>query len=132
MSIQDPPVVFSRDPERGDRFDTNLYQHYVHSGHTIDYVIWPALLLHTDGPLLTKGVAEPCTIPESKSGAPATEKNDASFEKRSKIEYDEKVRESSAGYDRRDTTQYGNNALFSLTSVFSPKVTQKYTVLESQ
>ncbi|KAL3878226.1 hypothetical protein ACJMK2_030593 [Sinanodonta woodiana] len=59
MSIQDPPVVLVEVPTKGSRFDTNIYKHYINSGDTVDYVVWPALFLHKGGPLLTKGVAQP-------------------------------------------------------------------------
>ncbi|KAK3602811.1 hypothetical protein CHS0354_026362 [Potamilus streckersoni] len=59
MAIQDPPVVLAEDPVHGSRFDTNIYKHYTNSGDTFDYIVWPALLLHKGGPLLTKGVAQP-------------------------------------------------------------------------
>ncbi|KAL3878668.1 hypothetical protein ACJMK2_030999 [Sinanodonta woodiana] len=117
MSIQDPPVVLSREPERGDQFDTNLYKYYMNSGDNIDYVIWPALLLHKDGPLVAKGVAEPCAIPETK-GAPATVNDDISLNKKSQMEPDGNVRESNSGPD----------APFSSKSSYSPKVTQTYPV----
>ncbi|KAL3878223.1 hypothetical protein ACJMK2_030590 [Sinanodonta woodiana] len=63
MSIQDPPVVLVEVPTKGSRFDTNIYKHYINSGDTVDYVVWPALLLHKGGPLLTKGVAQPLVRP---------------------------------------------------------------------
>ncbi|KAK3602806.1 hypothetical protein CHS0354_026357 [Potamilus streckersoni] len=64
MSIQDPQVVFAKNPDHGDHFDTNMYKHYTISGDEVDYVVWPALLLHEKGPFLVKGVAQP--IPRSK------------------------------------------------------------------
>ncbi|KAL3878670.1 hypothetical protein ACJMK2_031001 [Sinanodonta woodiana] len=131
MSIQDPPVVLSREPERGAQFDTNLYKHYMHSGDTIDYVIWPALLLHTDGPLLAKGVAEPYAVPEAK-GFPATVNDDISLDRRSQMEPDGNVRESTSGSGRMDTTQYVNDASFLSKSHYSPIVTQTYPVDESK
>ncbi|KAL3878221.1 hypothetical protein ACJMK2_030588 [Sinanodonta woodiana] len=75
MSIQDPPVVLVQDPIKGDRFDTNIYKYYVNSGDTVDYVVWPALLLHKDGPVLTKGVAQPFPRSRSKSAFSPVENN---------------------------------------------------------
>ncbi|KAL3878222.1 hypothetical protein ACJMK2_030589 [Sinanodonta woodiana] len=75
MSIQDPPVVLVQDPIKGDRFDTHIYRHYVNSGDTVDYVVWPALLLHKDGPVLTKGVSQPFPTSRSRSAFSPVENN---------------------------------------------------------
>ncbi|KAK3602823.1 hypothetical protein CHS0354_026374 [Potamilus streckersoni] len=108
MSIQDPPIVLSKDPETGAHFDSNLYRCYINSGDNVDYVVWPALLLHKDGPVLAKGVTEPSTSPRAKS-ASAVERlvasDDKSFDSRSQSLYD-KVHESTSGSDGMDKTLY--------------------------
>ncbi|KAK3602810.1 hypothetical protein CHS0354_026361 [Potamilus streckersoni] len=73
MSIQDPPVVVAEDPIQGSPFDMNLYKHYTNSGDKVEYVVWPALLLHKDGPLLTKGIAQPFPRSRPKSAFPLGE-----------------------------------------------------------
>ncbi|XP_060589659.1 uncharacterized protein LOC132744884 [Ruditapes philippinarum] len=54
------PPVFIELPELKEStpFDTNKYKPYTSSGKFIDYIVWPALYLHEDGPLLCKGVAQ--------------------------------------------------------------------------
>jgi hypothetical protein len=39
-------------------FDKNLFKEYTFLGNYFDYIVWPALLLHKDGPLLSKGIAQ--------------------------------------------------------------------------
>ena len=43
---------------RGSKFDTNLLKAYTKSGIHVEYIVWPALLLHKNGPVLVKGVAQ--------------------------------------------------------------------------
>jgi hypothetical protein len=57
MKVQSPPMVFHKcDMEA--RFDKNLYKEYLTSGQLVSFVVWPALLLHENGPIVCKGVAE--------------------------------------------------------------------------
>jgi hypothetical protein len=57
MVVQSPPLALSTwNP--GDIFNKDLYKDYTKSGHTIEYVVWPALLLQENGPLIGKGVAQ--------------------------------------------------------------------------
>lgn len=58
MVVQDPPVVLAPVIRPCDPFDTNHYKAYTKTGANVDYVVWPALLLHKNGPVLTKGVAQ--------------------------------------------------------------------------
>ncbi|XP_053389424.1 LOW QUALITY PROTEIN: golgin subfamily A member 4-like [Mercenaria mercenaria] len=58
MVIQDPPVAFAPLLRKGSSFNTDLYKPYTSSGTHIEYVVWPALLLHEGGPILAKGVAQ--------------------------------------------------------------------------
>lgn len=57
MVIKDPPMVLVLDKE-GTPFDKNIFSPYTSDGNTIDFVIWPALLLHKDGPVMAKGIAQ--------------------------------------------------------------------------
>lgn len=57
MKVQSPPMVFHKCEHEVD-FDRNLYKEYVTSGRKVNYVVWPALLLHEEGPIVCKGVAE--------------------------------------------------------------------------
>lgn len=57
-SVQDPPIVFAPNVNTGDRFDNNVYKAYTRSGDRVEFVVWPALLLHQNGPVLCKGIAQ--------------------------------------------------------------------------
>ncbi|WAQ98483.1 hypothetical protein MAR_022856 [Mya arenaria] len=59
MVVQSPPMVFYKNTEEGTRFESALYKQYTQTGDVLEYVVWPALLLHEDGPLVFKGVAQP-------------------------------------------------------------------------
>ena len=61
MAVQDPPLVLNKDTQ--DKFDTNRFKDYTKPGRFVEYVVWPALLLHESGPLLAKGVAQCCGKP---------------------------------------------------------------------
>lgn len=58
-AVQDPPLMLSLNKSH-DRFDTNMFKDYTKRGPYVDFVVWPALLLHKNGPLLAKGVAQGC------------------------------------------------------------------------
>ncbi|XP_056011830.1 RB1-inducible coiled-coil protein 1-like isoform X2 [Ostrea edulis] len=59
MVAQDPPVCLKPSEKNDKKFDKEIYREFTSSGKKIDYVVWPALLLHEGGPLLNKGVAQP-------------------------------------------------------------------------
>lgn len=40
-------------------FNHDHYKAYMKSGSKIDYIVWPVMYLHENGPLLSKGVAQP-------------------------------------------------------------------------
>lgn len=42
----------------GTAIDKNMFSVYTKSGPFIDFVVWPALILHKDGPILTKGTVQ--------------------------------------------------------------------------
>lgn len=44
--------------QRGTLLNRDVYQPHTRSGTHVDYVVWPALLLHEGGPVLAKGVAQ--------------------------------------------------------------------------
>lgn len=56
MIVQDPPLAFYMEKPNA-HFRTEIFKAYLKSGPYIDYVVWPALLLHAKGPVLCKGVA---------------------------------------------------------------------------
>lgn len=57
MVVQSPPMtLYVRDEEV--KFDKNMFKEYTARGSTIRYVVWPPMLLHKDGPVVSKGVAQ--------------------------------------------------------------------------
>ncbi|WAQ98302.1 hypothetical protein MAR_022675 [Mya arenaria] len=58
MVVQSPPMSF-KTALRGDKFDSNVFKQYTCTGSIVDFVVWPALLLHECGPVVGKGVAQP-------------------------------------------------------------------------
>lgn len=39
-------------------FNKDVLKSYTKTGNTVAYMVWPALFLHRDGPLLCKGIAQ--------------------------------------------------------------------------
>ncbi|XP_063424585.1 uncharacterized protein LOC134708181 [Mytilus trossulus] len=58
MVIQDPIMYLDEDITQGTSIDKNTYKEFVKSGNKVNYVVWPALFLHKDGPLLYKGIVQ--------------------------------------------------------------------------
>lgn len=58
MNVQDPPVFLDTSEPKQGAFDSDRFRTYTKSGKTFDFVVWPPLLLHSNGPLLCKGVAQ--------------------------------------------------------------------------
>ncbi|XP_060556663.1 golgin subfamily A member 5-like [Ruditapes philippinarum] len=57
MKMQDPPMEFVWS-KPGDNFDKNMYTHYTRRGSKVSQCIWPAVVLHKAGPLMSKGVVQ--------------------------------------------------------------------------
>ena len=60
MVVQDPEMYIDGDLQPGIQLDREVYREYTRSGKSVAFSVWPALYLHKDGPLLRKGVAQPC------------------------------------------------------------------------
>ncbi|XP_053388370.1 uncharacterized protein LOC128551507 [Mercenaria mercenaria] len=59
MCRLEPPVFIGFPEVQGDMFlDTNVYKPYTKTGQFVDYIVWPVLYLHENGPVLSKGVAQ--------------------------------------------------------------------------
>ena len=58
MALQDPPMIIDKTTKPSDGFDTDNFKVYTKKGDKVDYIVWPPLLLHKDGPLVGKGVAQ--------------------------------------------------------------------------
>jgi hypothetical protein len=53
-----PVAIGLQDVYDGMLFDTSVFKAYTKSGKFVDYIVWPPLYLHENGPLLCKGVAQ--------------------------------------------------------------------------
>ncbi|CAC5390528.1 unnamed protein product [Mytilus coruscus] len=53
-----PPMEIEYDNFGDQPVDSNKFNKYNRSGVTVEYVVWPALLLHKDGPVLAKGTVQ--------------------------------------------------------------------------
>ncbi|XP_062592910.1 uncharacterized protein LOC134254402 [Saccostrea cucullata] len=58
QSVQ-PPVHLDADIPENRRLKTDIFKEYTKKGNKIEYIVWPAMYLHKNGPLLSKGVAQP-------------------------------------------------------------------------
>ena len=58
MRVQDPPVHMRWDFNEDEDFDTNIMRSFTKTGKFVNYVVWPVLYLHENGPLLSKGVVQ--------------------------------------------------------------------------
>lgn len=59
MCRHEPPVHIHFPEIKDDLpYDTNMYKPYTKAGKHLDFVVWPALYLHENGPMLAKGVAQ--------------------------------------------------------------------------
>ncbi|XP_065928057.1 uncharacterized protein MCAP_0864-like [Magallana gigas] len=59
MVGQDPPVYLRFSDKCKDKFNKHIYREYTTNGEVLDFVVWPAIFLHENGPLLKKGLAQP-------------------------------------------------------------------------
>lgn len=58
MAVNDPPVSMHCDVKSGETVDTNTFRFFTNSGEFVEYLVWPALLLNKNGPLISKGVIQ--------------------------------------------------------------------------
>lgn len=59
MCIQEPQMALVSKIARKSDFESDFFRPYTKSGDKYDYLVWPALLLHENGPVVEKGVAQP-------------------------------------------------------------------------
>ncbi|XP_060576232.1 uncharacterized protein LOC132733589 [Ruditapes philippinarum] len=57
MCLHEPPLTFKY-CEDNNIFNEVYFNPYTRSGDTVEFLVWPAILLHDGGPLLLKGVAQ--------------------------------------------------------------------------
>nr|XP_022321254.1 uncharacterized protein LOC111123295 [Crassostrea virginica] len=58
MAVQSPPLALVFDVKRLDPFNDKYFKKFVTTGDKFDFVVWPCILLHKNGPILAKGVAQ--------------------------------------------------------------------------
>lgn len=58
MCIQMPPMTMAEPAHCGATFCSTTYKQYTVKGPIVDYIVWPAVLLHENGPVISKGVAQ--------------------------------------------------------------------------
>ncbi|XP_071125506.1 uncharacterized protein [Mytilus edulis] len=59
MNMCNPPLVFGDVPRTGEQLDKDYYKEYTKQGDIVSFVVWFPLLIQENGPVLTKGVAQP-------------------------------------------------------------------------
>lgn len=59
MAIQDPPMKLDFGPAQNEKFDKEVFRCYTITGEKVQFMVWPAVFLHKNGPLVTKGVLQP-------------------------------------------------------------------------
>ncbi|XP_060608166.1 uncharacterized protein LOC132760244 [Ruditapes philippinarum] len=57
MTIQNPPMIFKWQ-KRDEPVDKERFTFYTKRGNTIKQTVWPAVLLHESGPLMSKGIVQ--------------------------------------------------------------------------
>jgi hypothetical protein len=58
MVIEDTPLYLDKELPRGTVIDTDLYRLFTKGGKTVEYCVWPPLLLKENGEILAKGVVQ--------------------------------------------------------------------------
>ncbi|CAC5392359.1 unnamed protein product [Mytilus coruscus] len=58
MAIQEPMMYLDDKLQIDTKYNKTEYKEYVQSGDKVRYIVWPALYLHENGPLLYKGVVQ--------------------------------------------------------------------------
>ncbi|KAK3582888.1 hypothetical protein CHS0354_009694 [Potamilus streckersoni] len=58
MQVHTPPLCIDLKNLKGQKFVNDIYKEYTVRGKHIAFVVWPALYLHENGPLIAKGVAQ--------------------------------------------------------------------------
>ncbi|XP_052792335.1 uncharacterized protein LOC128226486 [Mya arenaria] len=58
MVVQNPQMVFFV-PELGTDVNTSMFKTYTRNGKAVDFIVWPAMMLHKKGSVVCKGVLQP-------------------------------------------------------------------------
>ncbi|XP_033743437.1 uncharacterized protein LOC117329550 [Pecten maximus] len=57
-AIQDPSIEFMYSVKEGEVIDSKYFRKYDRSGDIVEYLLWPAMLLHKEGPVLSRGIVQ--------------------------------------------------------------------------
>ncbi|XP_052077707.1 uncharacterized protein LOC127715637 isoform X3 [Mytilus californianus] len=69
MISSDPPMAIEYENFKNKSMDSNKFNKYNRTGTIVEYVVWPVLLLHIDGPVLAKGTVQTNHKPNSERTA---------------------------------------------------------------
>lgn len=58
MVVQNPPLCFHEANPQSD-INTDKFKTFTQSGTNLDFIVWPAMLLHQDGALVARGIVQP-------------------------------------------------------------------------
>ncbi|XP_071125515.1 uncharacterized protein [Mytilus edulis] len=58
MNVQDPPMVLLWPNTNENEISLNCFRHFTKFGNKLEHEVWPALLIHDQGPVIVKGVAQ--------------------------------------------------------------------------
>jgi hypothetical protein len=58
MNVQNPPIVLDFELKYGYIIDQHSFSTFRKHGDYVNYVVWPAVYSHKNGPLLCKGIVE--------------------------------------------------------------------------
>ncbi|XP_060595622.1 uncharacterized protein LOC132749743 [Ruditapes philippinarum] len=58
MAVQYPQAYLADDRDRQRLFNREFYDTYTRSGQSVDFFVWPPLLTHKNGKLVSKGIAQ--------------------------------------------------------------------------
>lgn len=73
MVIKEPQMTLVYDQLEGTPIDKTLFSVYTKNGSIIDFVVWPALILHKTGPILAKGAVQGRDISATEVGKQMTD-----------------------------------------------------------
>lgn len=85
MAIQTPPMALMFDMRHMHPFDEKYYKKYMTSGDRYDFLVWPCTLLHKDGPIVAKGIAEATTTDAAQTETPVPAANDTKQDKQNQV-----------------------------------------------
>lgn len=85
MAIQTPPMILMFDMKHMHPFEEKYYKKYMTSGDRFDFLVWPCTLLHKDGPIVAKGIAEATTADAAQTESPVPASNDTKQDKQKSV-----------------------------------------------